>query len=127
MPKLNEVLIESVTELSAERDENGEQTYKFNKEAFFNSINKFMLGFDQFKEEARVDKREIAIKCEVDGQSARYCMGDLISVHATIEKTDVEKEKAVIPGFEPRRLWIACIAQISGKAVIQEFQQKKDV
>lgn len=26
-----------------------------------------------------------------------------------------------------RRLWIVCIAQISGKAVIQEFVQKKDV
>ena len=102
-------MIESVTELSAERDESGEQTYKFNKEAFFNSINKFMCGFDQFKEEARIDKREITIKCEVDDQSARYCCGDLISVHASIEKSDVEKERKVIAGFE-RRLWIACIA-----------------
>ena len=120
------MLIETVTELSAERDENGDQTYKFNKEAFFGSINKFMVGIDQFKEEARVEKREVTIRCEVDDQSLKYQCGDLISVHAVIEKTETEKAKEVIPGFE-RRLWIACIAQISGKAVIQEFQQTKDV
>jgi len=54
-------------ELSAERDENGDQTYRFNKEAFFNAINRLMTQIEVFKVEARSERRSIGIRCEVDG------------------------------------------------------------
>jgi len=49
-------------------------------------------------------------------------MGDLVAVKAKVEKVNAGQDDSL-----DRRLWIACIAQISGKAVIQDFKQKKDV
>jgi len=41
--------------------------HRFNREAFFNSMNRFMTQIEVFKVEARTEKRSIAIRCEVDG------------------------------------------------------------
>jgi len=113
IPKLNEVLIEVVTDLSAERDEYDQPLYKFNKEAFLNAINAFMLQIEVFKVEARTDKRLVNIRVDCDGDTTRYHIGDMVAVKATVEK--INPENNILPN---RRCWIACIAQIQGKAVI---------
>lgn len=102
LPKLVEVIIEIVMEISSERDENGEQLYRFNKEAFFNAFNRLMTQIEVFKVEARSERRNISIKCDVEGQATRFCMGDLLSVNAKVER--------VPENTLERRLWIVCIA-----------------
>ena len=79
-------MIEIITKVSAARDEEGEPVYKFNKEAFLNALNRFTCQFEVYQKEARIDKRTIEIRVEVEGQAERFSMGDLIEVKAKIKK-----------------------------------------
>jgi len=117
MPKLNEIIIEVVTELSASKNQYGQPMVIFDKDSFISSLSRFTrLAFPKAN---IADRRKVSCTVNVDGLGNNFRIGDMVTTAATVDRILHVKDYT----FE-RRLWIACIT--SNKAVIQEFEQQAD-
>jgi len=90
VPKLNEVIIEIVIEMSSAKNPYGQPMYAFSVEAILNSMSRFTRLL--FPKANTADRRKVSITVGIEGQSNDYLVGDMVSCKANIERIKFVKD-----------------------------------